>query len=57
MEACEREACRCVIEGGAGPDGGRVAQGAIGRKSGRFVGRIIRAVVVGLMAVDASCAG
>ena len=53
MESGEREACRRMVEGGTGPVGGGVTQSTVLREPGGFVGRIICAVVVGQVAVNA----
>lgn len=50
----QRPAGLAVIEGCARPVGGRVASVAGGREPGRCVGRVIGAVVVVLVAIDAS---
>src|ERR1019366_7632691 len=51
VETHQGEAGGGVVEGGAGPIGGRVAPGAILREVGRLVRRIGGSVVVRLVAV------
>lgn len=55
--AGQRKAGRCVIECRARPGRGRVADGAVGGKRRGDVARVRRALEIGLMTADTSCAG